>query len=272
VARTDSRIILYAITGCVSALFCAVIISGVCYLSQLLILTDLMIVQAIRAIRHPERYGPRMVNGDIPGGSQSRARGLGRAILDTFPIVTFGTAQVDRDNSTYAGHKDVEAPADQSSRRPDDTLEMSGVMSRQLVQHPSQQMGETSETHMPAASTTAGTHGRESEYSAARVVPRVKPPHQPIASEASTSSARDADPLMPEAIGRETCPICIIDFQEGDELRVLPCEGKHRFHQACVDPWLLELSGSCPLCRQGKIYLSVDSMYFTLTPDRLPRS
>jgi hypothetical protein len=270
VARTDSRIILYAITGCVSALFCAVIISGVCYLLQLLILIDLMIVQAIRAIRHPERYGPRMVNGDIPGGSQSRARGLGRAILDTFPIVTFGTAQVDRDNSTYAGHKDVEAPADQSSRRPDDTLEMSGVMSRQSVQHPSQQMGETSETHMPAAST--GTHGRESEYSAARVVPRVKPPHQPIASEASTSSARDADPLMPEAIGRETCPICIIDFQEGDELRVLPCEGKHRFHQACVDPWLLELSGSCPLCRQGKIYLSVDSMYFTLTPDRLPRS
>ncbi|KAH8993499.1 hypothetical protein EDB92DRAFT_1944631 [Lactarius akahatsu] len=50
-----------------------------------------------------------------------------------------------------------------------------------------------------------------------------------------------ADPL-PESIGRETCPICIVDFDDGDDVRVLPCEGKHVFHQACVDPWLLELS------------------------------
>ena len=33
---------------------------------------------------------------------------------------------------------------------------------------------------------------------------------------------------MPDAIGRETCPICIVDFEEGDDLRVLPCEGHHR--------------------------------------------
>jgi hypothetical protein len=58
--------------------------------------------------------------------------------------------------------------------------------------------------------------------------------------------------VVPDAIGRETCPICIVDFEEGDDLRVLPCEGKHRFHQSCVDPWLLELSSSCPICRQGE--------------------
>ena len=63
---------------------------------------------------------------------------------------------------------------------------------------------------------------------------------------------REFDP-MPDSIGRETCPICIVDFEEGDDLRVLPCEGKHRFHQTCVDPWLLELSASCPICRQGKV-------------------
>lgn len=58
--------------------------------------------------------------------------------------------------------------------------------------------------------------------------------------------------VVPASMGRETCPICIIDFEEGDDLRVLPCEGKHRFHQQCVDPWLLELSSSCPICRQGE--------------------
>jgi hypothetical protein len=59
------------------------------------------------------------------------------------------------------------------------------------------------------------------------------------------------EPVLPAAIGRETCPICITDFADDDALRVLPCAGQHRFHQACVDPWLLELSSSCPLCRQG---------------------
>jgi Ring finger domain len=59
--------------------------------------------------------------------------------------------------------------------------------------------------------------------------------------------------IVPDAIGRETCPICIVDFEEGDDLRLLPCEGKHRFHQNCVDPWLLELSSSCPICRQGRL-------------------
>ena len=68
---------------------------------------------------------------------------------------------------------------------------------------------------------------------------------------------RSGDPegletVDPATIGHETCPICIVDFENGDDVRVLPCEGKHRFHQECVDPWLLELSTSCPICRAGK--------------------
>ena len=61
------------------------------------------------------------------------------------------------------------------------------------------------------------------------------------------------DNMVPASIGREICPICIVDFEEGDDIRLLPCEGKHSFHQQCVDPWLLTLSSSCPICRQGKL-------------------
>lgn len=71
------------------------------------------------------------------------------------------------------------------------------------------------------------------------------------AAEGKDRPISDADPVDPNAIGHETCPICILDFEPGDDLRVLPCDGRHRFHQACVDPWLLELSSSCPLCREG---------------------
>lgn len=44
-----------------------------------------------------------------------------------------------------------------------------------------------------------------------------------------------------------TCPICFEEFDDGQILRVLPC--KHRFHAKCVDPWLLNSSSHCPLCR-----------------------
>jgi len=43
------------------------------------------------------------------------------------------------------------------------------------------------------------------------------------------------------------CSICTDDFEVGQDLRVLPCD--HKFHPACIDPWLLNVSGTCPLCR-----------------------
>ncbi|CAA7403446.1 unnamed protein product [Spirodela intermedia] len=44
------------------------------------------------------------------------------------------------------------------------------------------------------------------------------------------------------------CPICLAEFLEEDEIRVLPQCG-HSFHVACVDLWLAAHS-SCPSCRR----------------------
>jgi len=108
------------------------------------------------------------------------------------------------------------------------------------------------ETHRSSRSLEGG-RWRESAGS--------KPLHRPLSGDGSTitgsvrpSSARrrsrGSSVVDPAAIGRETCPICIADFEEGDDVRVLPCPGHHRFHMECVDPWLLELSTSCPICRE----------------------
>ncbi|KAK1256567.1 RING-H2 finger protein ATL8 [Acorus gramineus] len=51
-----------------------------------------------------------------------------------------------------------------------------------------------------------------------------------------------------ESEGGTECPICLAEFVEGDEIRILPQCG-HGFHVSCVDTWLVSHS-SCPSCRR----------------------
>ncbi|KAH8896410.1 hypothetical protein GQ53DRAFT_743579 [Thozetella sp. PMI_491] len=41
------------------------------------------------------------------------------------------------------------------------------------------------------------------------------------------------------------CAICADDFTDGEDVRRLPC--RHVYHPSCIDTWLLERSGTCPL-------------------------
>ena len=49
-------------------------------------------------------------------------------------------------------------------------------------------------------------------------------------------------------VATSECAICLAEFAEGDEIRVLPQCG-HGFHVGCIDTWLGSHS-SCPSCRQ----------------------
>ncbi len=44
----------------------------------------------------------------------------------------------------------------------------------------------------------------------------------------------------------EECMICMDKFEEGQELRQLPC--LHRYHRPCIDRWL-EMARECPVCK-----------------------
>jgi len=45
-----------------------------------------------------------------------------------------------------------------------------------------------------------------------------------------------------------SCSICIDDYEQGENLILLP-ECGHFFHPQCITPWLKDKKGSCPLCQ-----------------------
>ncbi|OMO52240.1 Zinc finger, RING-type [Corchorus capsularis] len=59
-----------------------------------------------------------------------------------------------------------------------------------------------------------------------------------------------------EAGDEAQCYICLAEYEEEDKIRVLPCH--HEFHMSCVDKWLKEIHGVCPLCR-GDVRQGVES-------------
>lgn len=73
--------------------------------------------------------------------------------------------------------------------------------------------------------------------------PSVLPCFPYFPSECNPSSADESTQETP----LYTCSICMGTYDEGEMLRLLPC--LHRYHQECIDPWLLQNS-LCPLCNQ----------------------
>lgn len=178
----------------------------------------IIVTGAIRAHRYPERYGPRNGHGGRPG--QSRAKGIARAVLDTLPIVKFGAPQP-------------------TQGKPDPALELEDGE----PEHP--RKGFTTDHvqahHLSTIPEDAEAIPTRHNYpmTESRVAP-AQPPHTPAAVLAESQ----AEPLGEEHLG---CSICTEDFLVGEDVRVLPCD--HKFHPPCIDPWLVNVSGTCPLCR-----------------------
>jgi len=173
---------------------------------------------ALRAHRYPERYGPRSSYGGRP--RQSRAKGLARAVLETLPIVKFG---------------------DPTPPKPDPALELEHQPSRS--------------SHDPAMGTRLSAipeepqsqHNRQSEVALVTVPETALPTMTPGvgADSAAVGDAVDSTKVPGPNDEHLGCSICTEDFTVGEDVRVLPCD--HKFHPACIDPWLVNVSGTCPL-------------------------
>ena len=56
----------------------------------------------------------------------------------------------------------------------------------------------------------------------------------------------------------EECPICLECYKENDPVKILPC--KHVFHEECARSWIVNIRGTCPLCKQG-IFAKVEDVH-----------
>ncbi|KAK5661512.1 hypothetical protein OQA88_11416 [Cercophora sp. LCS_1] len=172
---------------------------------------------AIRAHRYPERYGPRSGYGGRP--RQSRAKGLARAVLETIPIVKFGDPAPPKLDPAYE--------LEQQSRSSPDPLarpRLSAIPEEPRTPQKKEPATPKVAT-IPEATTVTTTQGLTVAG----------------ASAVGSGTRHGPDDEHPG------CSICTEDFTVGEDVRVLPCD--HKFHPTCIDPWLINVSGTCPLCR-----------------------
>jgi hypothetical protein len=198
-----AMIILYSITGIITALFLVIIITG-----------------AVRAHRHPERYGPRNIVGRP---RQSRARGLARAMLDTIPIVKFGEREQPKPTDVEMGDNAAQGSENQAT---------------EIQEHRAQEGAEPAAPDVCANAASSTEHQDTAERTESATDGGIAAA-TPVVGTQESEAKQEAD--------TQGCSICTEDFEIGQDQRVLPCN--HRFHPACIDPWLLNVSGTCPLCR-----------------------
>ncbi|KAI1313875.1 hypothetical protein EDD11_002446 [Mortierella claussenii] len=94
---------------------------------------------------------------------------------------------------------------------------------------------------LPAAS--AAVASAAATTSATSSTPALIP--APTATPTTNNTSRTV--VVDDAVGDETCAVCLDEFTEGEEIRMLPC--RHEFHCECIDPWLVRKSSTCPLCK-----------------------
>ncbi|EPQ30163.1 uncharacterized protein PFL1_02279 [Pseudozyma flocculosa PF-1] len=230
-----------------------------------------------RARRDPVRYGPRAADPEHPDGPippRSRAAGLTRAVLDTFPVTTWGALRA----------SPRKLPEGSVVRRPpsaDQRAEVAAghaVAAVECAELPPNTPAAFGLAHgrTEAAAGSTEHEGQAATGSLCRPPVTLSPDDDRMTTHATTDAlageqnssgrskawtgngAHDNDDqnddqactaAMVADERTEWCAICTETFSHGDEVRVLPCLGRHHYHVQCIDSWLT-ISPMCPLCRE----------------------
>lgn len=214
--------------------------------------------------------------GAEPLPAQTRTQGLARAIVDSFPLVKFarrdhranGAARVEVPGENRPAPFATEGIQRPRAERADESGKGSILSGGEVESLPLEPMyrrsmrddGQPPSEELDATEPAARVEVLNALLSGSTLY---RPSTAgltaaPLPDTRSLVSATGDEPNLALEETEELCPICLLDFEDGDDLRVLPCEGSHQFHAVCIDQWLLEISSSCPLCRKGLLTATIE--------------
>ncbi|CAG8573564.1 2724_t:CDS:2 [Funneliformis caledonium] len=234
-----AMIVLYAVSGVVLGLFFIVVITNI-------------IRNRLNAPVTPPSQGQ---------DSNARPnRGIARSVLDSFPVFLFTIGMKDYNDE----NKDLEGG---KGKELEDDIELettSPVVMKSAPQSEGIEVNEdSSNIYSKITDNTLETNNDRSDINLSekenpdlpKVLPSAHIKNSSHSRSISTGSSLSALTSNKVQDGQLTCPICLDDFESGVELRVLPCH--HQYHKICIDPWLLDISPLCPMCKTD--YTSWDS-------------
>ncbi|KAJ3104703.1 E3 ubiquitin-protein ligase rnf13 [Phlyctochytrium planicorne] len=195
----------------------------------------------------------------------------------TFPFLAkdpFALEKQDLSATTTPGSPDTIIPTSASSLKPSSASTMTRTQSLNpslQTQPPSLPRSTTSTHHLnPPIARSHSTPG--TKLTEIHLLPPMDPTPRPSTSTTCsttyTSIHFPSPHLHPHHLRRiqttdRECAICLLEYEEGDSVRELPCG--HRFHRGCVDAWLTGEGGGewgrrwCPFCKRdvGEMFLTV---------------
>ncbi|CAG8719212.1 21034_t:CDS:2 [Cetraspora pellucida] len=202
-----AMVVLYTISGVVLGLFFLVVITNV----------------IINRVRSQQDSG--ISSSNDPSQSPKHV-GIAKTVLESFPVYFFSLRNnPDVVNKDLEGGKDIKDIGSKEMQ----TDDKNNIPLNDLPQETNKK-DETSKLSEIEGDKSSNNDNKTSN-------------NQSI-SETSVLPPSISNKVTEEQL---TCPICLGDFESGEELRILPCH--HQYHTSCIDPWLLEISTLCPMCK-----------------------
>ncbi|CAG8804717.1 20635_t:CDS:2, partial [Dentiscutata erythropus] len=210
-----AMVVLYTISGVVLGLFFLVVITNV----------------VINRVRSQQDSG--IISNNDSGQGQKHV-GIAKAVLESFPVYLFSlrnNSDVNKDLENGKDIKDIESKEMQTDDKNDIPL-------KEL----SQETNQKDET--PQLSEVEGDESLKND-------------NQNLSnSDNNQSTPENSVPVIPPPISNKvteeqlTCPICLGDFESGEELRILPCH--HQYHTEEASTSLNEGSSSLASTSQNE--------------------
>jgi len=221
-----AMIVLYAVSGVVLGLFFIVVVTNI-------------IKNRLNA------PAPQTTQGQDP----RPRRGIARSVLESFPVYFFTMGLKDEDGDK----KEKEDLENGKAKELESDIELETISTDVMKSAPQAEVAkDSSDISTDKTSKTSNNNNDDNSQETNPDLPQNPSIAHIKDSSRSRSLSTSSNPsatLTNNEVqdGQLTCPICIDDFESGEELRLLPCQ--HRYHTLCIDPWLLDISPLCPMCK-----------------------